>query len=210
MSASPLVHPMPGDAGAQEIPVLCSWAYKEWTGVLDLLRSGRQSILLRKGGIAEGPRGFLPDHPVFWLYPTQLHQSEQGLKHDQPSPATEAGPETGRIPIELLAVSSHALKLDRWEQVEALEPFHAWTRETIRRRFEYKSAGLWLLVTRLYQRHTPWLILDRVEHQGCKTWVPLEPALATDGISPVLAEADWRYQIEQIRQVLFDRGGSSS
>jgi len=49
--------------------------------ICDALAEGRQSLILRKGGIAEGPRGFVPEHDTFWLYPTHVHQAEQGLRH---------------------------------------------------------------------------------------------------------------------------------
>ena len=192
-----------------EIPPACSWAYKEWLGVLDAFKTGEQSILLRKGGIAEGPGGFLPEHPVFWLYPTELHQAEQGLKRDSLRPLTESSAVPGRVAIELLVVSVQAMALDRWEQVEALEPFHVWTRQTIQRRFAYRSPGLWLLVPRVFQRTSPVLIPDRVEHQGCKTWVALEEALQTAGVRPVLSDAEWRDRIDHLSQALLAGGGPS-
>ena len=64
------------------LPETCPIAFKEWAGVCAALAEGRQSLIVRKGGIAEGPRGFAPEHDVFWLYPTQVHQAEQGLRID--------------------------------------------------------------------------------------------------------------------------------
>ena len=49
------------------LPVTCAFAFKEWAGVCAALESGRQSVILRKGGIADGPGGFVPDHEAFWL-----------------------------------------------------------------------------------------------------------------------------------------------
>ena len=37
-------------------------AFKEWAIVVDALGRGRQSVILRKGGIAEGRGGFRPEH----------------------------------------------------------------------------------------------------------------------------------------------------
>ena len=70
------------------LPDSCSVAFKEWAGVCDALADGRQSLILRKGGIAEGPRGFVPEHSTFWLYPTRVHEAGQGLRVDRPA----AGP----------------------------------------------------------------------------------------------------------------------
>ena len=52
-------------------------ALKEWAVICDALATGEQSILLRKGGIAEH---FALEQTKFWLYPTYTHQQETGLK----------------------------------------------------------------------------------------------------------------------------------
>ena len=59
-------------------------AFKEWASVCDALLEGRQTIILRKGGISEGtaPGVFVPEHSEFWLYPTWVHQAEQGVRSD--------------------------------------------------------------------------------------------------------------------------------
>ena len=36
-------------------PGWCAVAFKEWAGVCDALLQGRQAIIIRKGGISEGP-----------------------------------------------------------------------------------------------------------------------------------------------------------
>ena len=63
-------------------PESCAVAFKEWAGVCDALIEGRQTIIIRKGGISEGagPGVFVPEHAEFWLYPTWVHQAEQGLR----------------------------------------------------------------------------------------------------------------------------------
>jgi len=54
-------------------------AFKEWASVCRALGQGRQILILRKGGIAEGPRGFEVTDRQFFLYPTYLHQSASGV-----------------------------------------------------------------------------------------------------------------------------------
>ena len=60
----------------------CGIAFKEWASVCDALLDGRQTIILRKGGVSEGtaPGFFVPEHSEFWLYPTWVHQAEQGVR----------------------------------------------------------------------------------------------------------------------------------
>ena len=51
-----------------------SVAFKEWAIVCEAIGSGRQSIMLRKGGIAEGRDGFAFKHRGFFLFPTWFHE----------------------------------------------------------------------------------------------------------------------------------------
>ena len=46
-------------------------AFKEWAVVCEALGDGRQSIILRKGGIAEGREGFAFAHGEFFLFPAR-------------------------------------------------------------------------------------------------------------------------------------------
>ena len=50
------------------------FALKEWAVVVRALATGRQVILLRKGGIEEEPGEFRVEHAEFFLYPTFEHQ----------------------------------------------------------------------------------------------------------------------------------------
>ena len=67
-----------------------SIGFKEWTLVCDALGSGAQSIIIRKGGIAEGRAGFRFEHPEFFLFPTLFH--EQVTKLKLPPDAALPGP----------------------------------------------------------------------------------------------------------------------
>ena len=60
-------------------------ALKEWAAVCEALAAGRQTILLRKGGIAEGPGGFRPEHSEFWLLPTWFHAAARGTQARRPA-----------------------------------------------------------------------------------------------------------------------------
>jgi hypothetical protein len=47
------------------MPDSCSIAFKEWAAVCEALAAGRQTIILRKGGIQEGREGFRVQHGEF-------------------------------------------------------------------------------------------------------------------------------------------------
>ena len=68
-------------------------ALKEWAAVLKALEEGKQTILLKKGGIAEEGGQFKPEHPEFFLYPTFEHQTPEDIKPDwRPRLAATAWP----------------------------------------------------------------------------------------------------------------------
>ena len=54
--------------------------FKEWQVVCDALATGRQSILLRKGGIHEGREGFSFAHDSFFLFPTRFHAQGEHVR----------------------------------------------------------------------------------------------------------------------------------
>src|SRR5690606_13104622 len=58
------------------------WLFKEWAAVCAAIAAGRQTVLLRKGGIQERDTIFEPDHRAFWLLPTRFHQSPEELTPD--------------------------------------------------------------------------------------------------------------------------------
>jgi hypothetical protein len=51
-----------------------SIGFKEWALVCEALGSGRQSVIIRKGGVAEGRDGFAFRHREFFLFPTYFHE----------------------------------------------------------------------------------------------------------------------------------------
>ena len=55
-----------------------SVGFKEWAVVCEAMGRGRQSIILRKGGIAEGREGFSFKYPEFFLFPTWFHAHRIG------------------------------------------------------------------------------------------------------------------------------------
>lgn len=182
------------------VPATCAIAFKEWAGVCDALVTGRQSLILRKGGVAEALGEFRPDHAAFWLYPTVVHQAEQGLRTPTPDRLTSLDPRV--VSIEALAVVEWLGRVDGLDQLDALAPFHDWTEATIRGRFNYRRAGLWALVVRVYRRRDPWSIAVTPEQLGCKTWVPLDPPLATDGVQQVLENSVLDQRLTAIRQAM--------
>jgi hypothetical protein len=169
------------------IPDRCSVALKEWAGICRALTDGRQTLLARKGGIAERDGRFVPDHPAFWLFPTHLHEAQQGLRGDAAPPDPPRS--VGDVPIDSLALVQHVEYVRSERALTALEPFHAWTPETIRKRFDYRAPGLWILAVRVFRLPGSWRLVPTAEQLGCRSWVFLDEERPTHGLRPVLADA---------------------
>jgi hypothetical protein len=185
----------------------CGVAFKEWAGVCDALSHGRQSVIIRKGGVSEGagPGIFVPEYSEFWLYPTWVHQAEQGLSGDATGPpsAQLSRPDVvGLIPIRGLVRVDQIGRVESEKALPALEEFHVLTWETILKRFHYRQPGLWVLSARVWLRDSALPIVATPEHAGCKTWVFLDHPIPTSGLSPVLDERQWAEHRSRLRSIL--------
>ncbi len=176
----------------------CAIAYKEWAGVCHALGTGRQTILLRKGGIREEDGIFRPASPRFWLYPTNVHEEQQGLR--EVGSLTSSRVE-GTIAIEFLAEVESVQWLDRMEIALKLDDYHVWTAETIRKRFAYRTPGLWVLAVRVFRLPVPVLVPELPEYAGCKTWVSLDRPISQDGLIPVLSDREARDHRESLAKI---------
>jgi hypothetical protein len=185
-------------------PDSCAIAFKEWAGVCNALTEGRQSIIVRKGGISEGPGPgvFTPEHVEFWLYPTGVHQAQQGLRYSNLAALPQKTGPDGSIPIRALARVELIGYVRDQATLPALEEFHVFTEETIRKRFLYRTPGLWVLGARIWQRESAFAIMATPEHSGCKTWVSLDAGLPTTGLVPVLDDSVWAGCLARLRSVL--------
>lgn len=182
----------------------CSTALKEWAVICRALETGQQTLLLRKGGIAEGPGGFYPEHGFFWLYPTQFHQgAEQLLPSFAPlRNDLEAMRSASQIVIRTFAVVEQIEYLTHIEQALALSGLHGWTEEVVRQRFAYKRPGLYLFILRVIRAAQATPVTETVAMAGCKSWVELPKAIGCNDLPPVLTEAEHEQATAEIRRRL--------
>ena len=105
--------------------------------VCDALLAGRQQLLLRKGGIHEGRKGFSFRHEAFALFPTRFHAQAAQIRDLQPPVGKTDEWEVGEeVFFEVWCEAVWARTLSDWNQVRALEPFHIWTEDLVRERFD--------------------------------------------------------------------------
>jgi hypothetical protein len=176
-------------------------AFKEWSAVCGALAAGRQSLIIRKGGIAEEGGQFKPEYDRFWLYPTFLHQQQGGTKPEAEAFLRAVRPPEGTIRFRNFVDVAEIFQVRSLEAALALDDLHVWTAATIRQRFHYRSPGLYVLAVRVFQVPA----VDLPEHPayaGCKTWVDLDRGLPTDGAEAVLTHADFAEQLARIREPL--------
>jgi len=185
-------------------PDSCAVAFKEWAGVCDALIEGRQSVIVRKGGISEGsgPGTFVPEHDEFWLYPTWIHQAEQGLRSSGGAGPAAHPVDPGVVPIRALVRVGPIGYVESEETLAELEGFHIFTAETIVKRFHYRQPGLWVLGARVWRHDTGFAVAATPEHAGCKTWVDLDLPLPTTALAPVLDREQWIALCRRLRAII--------
>src|SRR5215207_4603058 len=120
------------------VPDQLNVALKEWHTVCRALATGRQTILLRKGGISESMSGFEVEHRQFLLFPTYVHQQLAMLKPEAHAGFQPHASEPSTITIDLAAEVTDIVQLNHRAQMDALEHEHIWTPPLIDMRFNYR------------------------------------------------------------------------
>ncbi|HEV2805098.1 MAG TPA: DUF1802 family protein [Chthoniobacterales bacterium] len=166
-----------------------SVGFKEWALVCEALGRGEQSILLRKGGIAEGRKGFGFRHSEFFLFPTFFH--EQIGKVRTPDAQIPAARE-GEIDLRYFAKLEASAEIISWPAAAALEPFHILEESVVRERFEYKGAGLHAAFVRVFRLEPAWKLADEPRYGGCKSWIDLPDCPAETRFEPVLSDREFQ------------------
>lgn len=169
-----------------------SIGFKEWTLICDALGTGHQSIILRKGGIAEGRAGFRFEHEEFLLFPTLFHEQVARLKLPAETllPAARGD---GQIEIRYMARVEWTRELTDMEVVRQLAPFHLWREEIVEERFRYdEKQGLSLAFIRVFRLSEPFVFADSPKFGGCRSWVTLPEPGAGMIAKEVVGEAEHR------------------
>ena len=164
-------------------------AFKEWAVICRALAEGRQSLILRKGGIVEPDGEFRVEHHRFWLSPTFTHQMETGIVEAyQPLLAHVRAGVDGRVHLSHIVEVVRVSHLTTLEQAHALAGQHGWSEATVTARFHYRTPGLFALFVRVYEASSH-DIIETDEYRGCKSWVTLEEPLSLVETRPVLDDA---------------------
>jgi hypothetical protein len=165
-----------------------SVGFKEWAVICEALGRGRQSIILRKGGIAEGREGFSFKHREFFLFPTWFHEQPDKVRELQ-GEIPDRNDKT--IAIRYRATLEIARAVTSWNVAEALAPLHILQPAVVRERFNYDQApGLHVAFVRAFRLKPVWIFPNDAKYGGCRSWVPLPNPPGEFKLEPVLSESE--------------------
>jgi hypothetical protein len=182
-------------------PTSLQVALKEWATVCRALESGRQMILLRKGGIYESGGEFEVENREFLLFPTYVHQNLKMLKPSEHEGFEPRSEEPGEVVLSVAGVVTDIIELKSRQQMDALDDEHVWTEPLIDMRFSYKPENpLYLLLIRAYRLHQPQTIANTPAYAGCKSWVPLDLPVELGDALPVLDDVKFDVRRKSILQ----------
>ena len=189
-------------------------AFKEWQVICDALADGRQTILLRKGGIHEGREGFSFAHESFYLFPTKFHAQLDHVREGEFVPERE-WQEGDAFLITHHTKALFAVTLTDWTLVEALFPFHVYTEQTLKERFDWEGKGMasgsiHLAFVKVSKLASPIELTYEKRFGGCRSW--LEFPVPADGsaasFSPVLDEDKFGILRDEVSKIT-DFGSNS-
>jgi hypothetical protein len=170
-------------------------AFKEWAAICKALAEGKQSIILRKGGIAEAAGAFTVAQLRFWLFPTYFHQQRSGIRPEALPLLEEAEkdkPREGTICLNYWAEVTGIYRVHDLVPALLLSHLHFWSDATIELRFNHREPGIHVLSVRVYKSPQAQEIADLPAYAGCKSWVDLSKPLPTEGSVPVLTDQDYQ------------------
>lgn len=154
--------------------------------------TGRQVLLLRKGGIYESAGEFEVEHPQFLFFPTFLHQNLKMLKADAQEGFESHSAEPARLTLSLAGSVTDIVQVKSRAQMDLIEGEHIWTSPLIDMRFNYRPENpLYLLLVRAYRLAEPVTVENTPAYAGCKSWVPLEREISTSGAAAVLEDGEF-------------------
>lgn len=181
-------------------------AFKEWAIVVDALGRGEQILILRKGGIAEGPGGFRVEHPRFALFPTQFHQQRESVLPAAQSRYDEIAPHLSTAEVLKLEFCAEVVawrKLPTLAAVERLRGQHIWRDDVLAQRFDWgKEQNLFALAVRVSRLPRCIELPMLPGYGGCKSWITLAEDIPIDAAQPVLPPDVFQARLKQFESAL--------
>jgi hypothetical protein len=154
---------------------LTSPALKEWSAAVHALLDGRQTVLLRKGGIGE--KRFEVASSRFLLFPTVAHSHAERVRPEHRDLLGVAAADSTEDEFVLRAGARvvEAIQVERPEGLESLAPLHIWTDDSVRAdRLDFRPKHrLTVLVVSAAPLREPIRLPRTPDYRGCTSWVQL-------------------------------------
>ncbi|MCV7152143.1 DUF1802 family protein [Mycolicibacterium pyrenivorans] len=179
-------------------------ALKEWSAAVHALLDGRQSVLLRKGGIHEKRFEVAPEvaRSRFLLFPTVAHSHAERVRPEHRELLEPAAADSTEDDVILRAGARviAAVEVNRPEKLDEIAPLHIWTAESVQAdRLDFRPRHrLTVLVVSAAPLAEPVRLARTPDYRGCSSWVrlPVHPEWA----APVHDDADLLEVAERVRR----------
>jgi hypothetical protein len=174
-------------------------ALKEWSAAVHALLDGRQTVLLRKGGIHE--KRFAVTASRFLLFPTVAHSHAERVRpeHRDLLDAAAADSTDDALVLRAGAKVVAAVEVNQPDALEEIAPLHIWTAESVRvDRVDFRPKHrLTVLVVQASPLVEPLRLVRTPDYAGCTSWVqlPVNPEWA----EPVHDDATLAEIAERVR-----------
>ena len=181
-------------------------AFKEWEVVVEALGRGDQIVIMRRGGLDEGPNGFEVMHQKFWLFPTRFHQQSEMVVPEAMRdrlPSGPAGNDPATVSIQFACEVVTHLELSRIDQIARLRGQHVWKDEVlIKRMTSGDRNSLHALLVRVFKLQDPRSMPMHGDYAGCKSWTQLHSAPNESKLQPVLDDASFKQKALAFEQAI--------
>ena len=148
-------------------------ALKEWSAAVHALLDGRQTVLLRKGGIHE--KRFSLSAQRFLLFPTVAHSHAERVRPEHRDLLEAAAADSTEHELVLRAGAKvvAAIEVNRPERLAEIEPMHIWTAESVQSdRLDFRPKHrLAVLVVQACPLVEPQRLPRTPDYAGCTSWV---------------------------------------
>ncbi len=175
-------------------------ALKEWSAAVHAMLDGRQTVLLRKGGIHE--KRFEVNASRFLLFPTVAHSHAERVRPEHRDLLDAAADDSTDDAVVLRAGAKvvAAVEVNRPDALEEIAPLHIWTAESVRvDRLDFRPRHrLTVLVVQASPLVEPVRLARTPDYAGCTSWVqlPLNP----DWAEPVHDDAALQHIADCVRR----------
>ena len=163
-------------------------ALKEWSAAVQALLQGRQTVLLRKGGIHE--KRFTVRGSEFLVFPTVAHSHAESTRAEFADLLSLGRPDVldSAVVVRTQLSVVDVIPVRRPNRIAELEPFHIWTTDSVRaNRIDFRPRHeLTAIVVRARPLVEPMTVPLLPEYGGCRSWVDLALPTGPGVDDPVL------------------------